>query len=536
MLKFFFSAELIRPFQSGRTSSSDSSSEDEDEEEDDGEEEDDMCNSDKEGSNHNSVDTQDNNDEFGLMSDDDEDDITDDLSPQLQVLNDNKSDEDQYDNRSDEDQNDNRSDEDQNEPLAIDNNSKKQSATSNRRLDRTPDTPNSIKVKAQINYDRKSKNSTEEKRGMKRRCRSKLRNDDSSDDDIITSDNRNRPQRRCTKNTGTYSQKKSSTVDRNKNTSKRIDSSSSDSTDDDFMCEKDVKKKHTPKKINSNSSSDGTDDNFLCEKDVKKKTTPKKINSSSSSDGTDDGFMIEKGVKKKYTSKRICSSSDSTGDVISSSDNTDNDFMSEKDVKKKHKKYMQSVEKRKNESDVDNSPVKMNLNKVNGAESSSRKGEQTVLKDQKSLNNIQTKSVIRDLSITLKRIDCDKSYHEFFNDNCQTTEQEEDDLTSKKSDRMDNNVCKRLSSNAEKSIFKKPKLSKNDENNTGNQISRATNCYLNLESDASGFSTESEEGNHKYSSKCKICFKPLCLGLWNSLGLVVQLVVKLTIWLYLTIG
>jgi hypothetical protein len=70
-----------------------------------------------------------------------------------------------------------------NEPLAIDNKSKKQSATSNLRLDRTPDTPNSIKVKAQINYDRKSKNSTEEKRGMKRRCRSKLRNDDSSDDD-----------------------------------------------------------------------------------------------------------------------------------------------------------------------------------------------------------------------------------------------------------------------------------------------------------------------------------------------------------------
>jgi hypothetical protein len=80
-----------------------------------------------------------------------------------------------------------------------------------------------------------------------------------------------------------------------------------------------------------------------CE-DVKKKTTPKKINSSSSSDGTNDGFMIEKGVKKKYTSKRICSSSDSTGDVllsakevkkrhmpkkiyISSSDNTDDDFM-----------------------------------------------------------------------------------------------------------------------------------------------------------------------------------------------------------------
>ena len=165
-----------------------------------------MCSSDNEGSNHNSVDTQDNNDEFGLMfddeDDDDEDDITDDLSPQLQVLNDNKSDEDQYDNRSDEDQNDNRSDEDQNEPLAIDNNSKKQLATSNRRLDRTPDTPNSIKVKAQINYDRKSKNSTEEKRGMKRRCRSKLRNDDSSDDDIITTpDNRNRPKRRCTKNT-----------------------------------------------------------------------------------------------------------------------------------------------------------------------------------------------------------------------------------------------------------------------------------------------------------------------------------------------
>jgi hypothetical protein len=89
---------------------------------------------------------------------------------------------------------------------------------------------------------------------------------------------------------------------------------------------------------------------------------------------------------------------------ISSSDKTDDDFMSEKDVKKKHKKYMQSVEKRKNESHVDNSPVKMNLNKVNGAESSSRKGEQTVLKDQKSLNNIQTKSVIRDLSITLERL------------------------------------------------------------------------------------------------------------------------------------
>ena len=432
-----------------------------------------MCSSDNEGSNHNSVDAQVNNDEydsfigeismlsegnnnnvsatkdkvrsrgtFGLMledeDDDDEDDITDDLSPQLQVLN---------DNRSDEDQKDNRSDEDQNEPLATDNNSKKKSATSNLRLDRTPDTPNSIKVKAQINYDCKSKNSTEENKGMKRSCSSKLRNDGSSDDDIITtSDNRNRPQRRCTKNTSTNSQKKSSTVDRKKNTPKRIDS---DRTDDDFMCGKEV--------------------------------------------------------KKKQTLKRICSSN-STGDdliYISSSDNTDDDLM-------------QSVEKRKNESDMDNSPVKMNLNKVNGTESSSGKDKQAVLNGQKSLNNIQTKSVIRDLSITLERIDCDKSYHEFVKDNYQTTEQE-DDLTNKKSNRMDNNVCKRLGSNAEKSISKKPKLSENDENNTGNQLRRATNCYQNLENDTSGSSRESEVENHKYSSKCKICFKSLRLVLWNSL-------------------
>jgi hypothetical protein len=86
--------------------------------------------------------------------DDDFDDVTGDLSPQLKSL---------YDNWSDEEQK-------QNEPLTTDDNSKNQSVTNNVivKRDRIPETPNSINIKAQINHvpDPKPKNSTSAKRAQ----------------------------------------------------------------------------------------------------------------------------------------------------------------------------------------------------------------------------------------------------------------------------------------------------------------------------------------------------------------------------------
>ena len=508
------SAELYLPFQSEKNSSSESSSEDDDDddvdEDDDDEEEDDeeaggeeevsmsdsdiegknnnsMSDSDIEGKNNDHVCTPDNSDRFdsfindisvlsqdeskslqeninasamednersaGMFDqvspekevnnypkadqqnsselmfddeDDDFDDVTGDLSPQLKSL---------YDNWSDEEQK-------QNEPLTTDDNSKNQSVTNNVivKCDIIPDTPNAIKIKAQINHvpDPKPKNSTSAKRaqGTKRSLLSKLRYDESSDDDIIsTPDNRNSPSQRCTKNVGTNSHKNSPT-----------------------------------------------------------------------------------GEKKKHVGKRIYSSSSSC------SDSTDD----EKHAKKKHS--MQSVERSKNESEMDNSPVIGNNSKLNGAESTFL-GQQVVLNIKKesvemeentvvdventeprSLDNVQNKCVFKELSIKLERIDCDaylKSKQEEDSVGSKP-KQKENHVTNKQTDKMDNNVCKKLTSTGEKSISKKPKLSEHDDNDndTSNQIPSVSNCYLNLESDTSGSSTESEEGNYKdrsIPSKYSIC-------------------------------
>lgn len=512
------SAELYLPFQSGKNSSSESSSEDDDDddvdEDDDEEEEDDeeasgeeevsMSDSDIEGNNKNSMSdsdiegknhvcTPDNSGRFdsfikdisalsqdeskslqeninasamednvcssGMFDqvspekevnnypktdlqnsselmfddeDDDFDDVTGDLSPQLKSL---------YDNWSDEEQK-------QNEPLTTDDNSKNQSVTNNviLKLDGIPDTPNSIKIKAQINHvpDPKPKNSTPSKRarGTKRSVLSKLRCDESSDDDIIhTPDNRNRPSRRFTKNIDTNSHKNSPTGEKKQNVRKRIYSSS-----------------------------------------------------SSCSDSTDD----------------------------------------EKHAKKKHS--MKSVERSKNESEMDNSPVNGNNSKVNGAENIFL-GQHVVLKikrettemeentvvdvestEPKSLDNVQNKCVLKELSVKLERIDCDAYLKTKQEEDSvgSKPKQKENHVTNKQTDKLDNNVCKKLSSTAEKSISKKPKLSEHDDNDTSNQIPSVSNCYLNLESDTSGSSTESEEGNHKdrsIPSKYNICngHPPSCI-------------------------
>ena len=485
------SAEL--PFQAGTNSSSESSSEDDDDvdEDDNDEEEVSRSDSDIEGINNNDVCTPDNSDRFnscindisalsqdeskslqeninasamednersaGMFNqvspekevnnypkadrqnsselmfddeDDDFDDVTGDLSPQLKSL---------YDNWSDEEQK-------QNEPLTTDNNSKNQSVTNNVivKCDRIPETPNSINIKAQINHvpDPKPKNSTSAKRaqGTKRSLLSKLRYDESSDDDIIsTPDNRNRPSQRCTKNVGTNSHKNSPTGEKKKNVGKRIYSSS-----------------------------------------------------SSCSDSTDD----------------------------------------EKHAKKKHS--MQSVERSKNESEMDNSPVIGNNSKLNGAESTFL-GQQVVLNIKKesaemeentvvdvesteprSLDNVQNKCVFKELSVKLERIDCDAYLKTKQEEDSVGSKQKENHVTNKQTDKMDNNVCKKLSSTGEKSISKKPKLSEHDDNDTSNQIPSVSNCYLNLESDTSGSSTESEEGNHKdrnIPSKYSICngHPPSCI-------------------------
>ena len=384
----------------------------------------------KEVNNYPKADRQNSSELMFDDEDDDFDDVTGDLSPQLKSL---------YDNWSDEEQK-------QNEPLTTDDNSKNQSVTNNVivKRDRIPETPNSINIKAQINHvpDPKPKNSTSAKRaqGTKRSLLSKLRYDESSDDDIIsTPDNRNRPSQRCTKNVGTNSHKNSPTGEKKKNVGKRIYSSS-----------------------------------------------------SSCSDSTDD----------------------------------------EKHAKKKHS--MQSVERSKNESEMDNSPVIGNNSKLNGAESTFL-GQQVVLNIKKesaemeentvvdvesteprSLDNVQNKCVFKELSVKLERIDCDAYLKTKQKEDSVGSKQKENHVTNKQTDKMDNNVCKKLSSTGEKSISKKPKLSEHDDNDTSNQIPNVSNCYLNLESDTSGSSTESEEGNNKdrnIPSKYSICngHPPSCI-------------------------
>lgn len=470
------SAELYLPFQSGKNSSSESSSEDDDDDDDvddkdeededeeaGGEEEVSRSDSDNEGKNNNHVCTPDKSDRFDnfinyisvvnqdeskslqeninasamednvcssgmfdqvspekevnnfpktdrensselMFDDEDDDEVTSDLSSQLKSL---------YDNWSDEEQK-------QNEPLATDDNSTDQ------KLDRIPDTPTSIRIKAQINHvpDPKPKNSTTAKRaqGTKRSILSKLRCDESSDDDIIsTPNNRNRLSRRCTKNIGTNSQKNSPSGEKKKNVRKRIYSSSS-SCDDD---EKHDKNKHSMKSVKrSQNESDNSPVNG---------------------------------------NNRNLSDADST-------------FLGQQVVLK--------IER-------ESSDIEENI--VLDVEDST---------EPKSLDNVQNKSVLKELSVTLERIDCDAYL---------TTKQEEDSVgskpkqkenhvTNKQTDKIDNNVYKKLRSTAEKSISKKSKLSEHDDNDTSNQIPIVSNCYLNLESDTSGSSTESEEGNHKNKS------------------------------------